>query len=271
MNDFEAYALTLDLMAIRALATWLFGFIAVAVVTAFISANVRALAQRHGLDTFLIRWWDALPASFKWQSLRGLWWLWWIFGLSGGIVIASWLTPLQSTVEMAKLRTQLTIATQENETLTLENTNLRRKLEKPATSRIARCSPVNINGLMPEATHAIERSDVPKYLFPAEFWIYGNYEDSNSSEKCPYLSVLVRGMPSGGWKVISQDEVETNWEVRVDLTDSETGSTNVELYAVVSNTRDDFPTNVWFISPTGRYSQLSFLQVHRKELVRRQP
>src|SRR6266481_6301653 len=87
-------------MTIRAVATSLFGFITLAIVTAFISANVRELARQRGWDTFLVRWWDALPEQWRdelrWERLRGLWWLWSIFGLSGGIALALWLTPFLS-------------------------------------------------------------------------------------------------------------------------------------------------------------------------------
>jgi hypothetical protein len=34
--------------------------------------------------------WD----EWRWERLRGLWWLWSIFGLSGGIALALWLIPL---------------------------------------------------------------------------------------------------------------------------------------------------------------------------------
>jgi hypothetical protein len=33
--------------------------------------------------------WD----EWRWQCLRGVWWLWYIFGLSGGVALALWLTP----------------------------------------------------------------------------------------------------------------------------------------------------------------------------------
>jgi TolA-binding protein len=51
----------------------------------------------------------------RWQRLRGMWWLWAIFGLSGGIVSALWLAPLIFAPEpdgsarqiIAELRSQL--------------------------------------------------------------------------------------------------------------------------------------------------------------------
>ena len=47
--------------------------------------------------TFLVHWWDALPDQWRdelrWERLRRLWWLWTIFGLTGGVALALWLTP----------------------------------------------------------------------------------------------------------------------------------------------------------------------------------
>ena len=63
-----------------------------------ISANVRKLASERGWDIGLVRLWDALPEKWRdemrWQRLRGRWWLWAIFGLSGGVALALWLAPL---------------------------------------------------------------------------------------------------------------------------------------------------------------------------------
>jgi multidrug efflux pump subunit AcrA (membrane-fusion protein) len=55
-----------------------------------ISANVRKLADKHGWDNFLVR----SAEELRWERVRALWWLWSIFGLSGGITLALWLTPL---------------------------------------------------------------------------------------------------------------------------------------------------------------------------------
>jgi hypothetical protein len=79
-------------MNIRNVATLVFGvilFILTAMATGFISANVRKLADKHGWDNFLVRWTEKL----RWERLRGLWWLWSIFGLSGGVALALWLAP----------------------------------------------------------------------------------------------------------------------------------------------------------------------------------
>ena len=79
-------------MTLRAAATYLFSvivFIVLAMTTGLISANVRKLADRHGWDNLLIRGAEQL----RWERIRGLWWLWSIFGLSGGLALALWLTP----------------------------------------------------------------------------------------------------------------------------------------------------------------------------------
>jgi hypothetical protein len=76
-------------MNIRAAATSVSAFIFLAVVSALITANVGKLADKHGWDNFLVRWTEKL----LWERLRGLWWLWSIFGLSVGIALALWLTP----------------------------------------------------------------------------------------------------------------------------------------------------------------------------------
>jgi hypothetical protein len=79
---------------LRTVVTAIFGFLGLT----FITANIRELLKRRGWDTFLARWSDVLPDKLQtrlsWQYLRGLWWLWWIFGLSGGVTLALWLTPL---------------------------------------------------------------------------------------------------------------------------------------------------------------------------------
>ena len=79
-------------MNLRTAATLLFGgivFILSAMASGLISANVRKLADKHGWDNFLVRWTEKL----RWERLRGLWWLWTIFGLTGGVALALWLTP----------------------------------------------------------------------------------------------------------------------------------------------------------------------------------
>ena len=80
-------------MNLRTAATLVFSgivFILLAMASGLISANVRKLADKHGWDNFLVRWTEKL----RWERLRGLWWLWSIFGLSGGVALALWVTPL---------------------------------------------------------------------------------------------------------------------------------------------------------------------------------
>jgi hypothetical protein len=84
-------------MTLRAAATWLFGVFVTVLALPLISANVRKLASERGWDNGLVRLWDALPETvrnkLRWEQLRRLWWLWLFFGLSGGGVLALWLTP----------------------------------------------------------------------------------------------------------------------------------------------------------------------------------
>jgi hypothetical protein len=99
-------------MNIRAAATSVFVFILLAMASGLISANVRKLADKHGWDNFLVRCTEKL----RWERLRGLWWLWSIFGLSGGVALTLWLTPLivggrgLENVEVAGLREDLDAA-----------------------------------------------------------------------------------------------------------------------------------------------------------------
>jgi hypothetical protein len=81
------------MMSLRVVANSVFGiltFVVLAMATGLISANVRKLADKHDWDNFLVRGTDKL----RWERVRGLWWLWSIFGLSGGVALALWLTPL---------------------------------------------------------------------------------------------------------------------------------------------------------------------------------
>src|SRR4051812_2712450 len=77
-------------MNVRDAATSVFVFILLGMASGLISANVRKLADKHGWDNFLVHGIE----KFCWERLRGLWWLWSIFGLSGGIALALWLAPL---------------------------------------------------------------------------------------------------------------------------------------------------------------------------------
>jgi hypothetical protein len=66
-------------------------------IAGIVSANVRVWAAAIGLDQFLLRVWLAFPAWLRnmlatlsapltgWTSLRQLWWLWLVLGLSGGL------------------------------------------------------------------------------------------------------------------------------------------------------------------------------------------
>jgi hypothetical protein len=86
---------------LRTVVTWvvtsIFGILATCFVLA-LSENFKELLKQRGATTFLVRLWDALPKKWRdewrWELLRGLWWLWSIFGLSGGVALALWLTPL---------------------------------------------------------------------------------------------------------------------------------------------------------------------------------
>jgi hypothetical protein len=58
----------------------------------------KELLKQRGINTLFVRLLDALPKklqnTFRWERLRSLWWLWSIFGLSGGVALALWLTPV---------------------------------------------------------------------------------------------------------------------------------------------------------------------------------
>lgn len=97
-------------MNLRISATLVFGgigFILSALASGLISANVRKLADKHGWDNFLVHWTEKL----RWERLRALWWLWSIFGLSGGFALALWLSPLLlGDGQVAALHAQLATA-----------------------------------------------------------------------------------------------------------------------------------------------------------------
>jgi hypothetical protein len=122
-------------MTLRAAATWLFGVFAGVFVTALvlplISANVRKLASERGWDNGLVRLWDALPEKFRddlrWVHLLGLWWLWSILGLSGGVVLALWLIPqiVGLTQPTDDTRSRLEEARRTVSTPTEQNSDLR--------------------------------------------------------------------------------------------------------------------------------------------------
>jgi hypothetical protein len=62
--------------------------------------------------------WD----EWRWERLRGLWWLWSIFGLVGGLALPLWVTPLivrpqaeENPAELVSLRAELNARTQDLE------------------------------------------------------------------------------------------------------------------------------------------------------------
>jgi hypothetical protein len=83
----------------RIVATLVFGVLTF-IVLALLTANIRKLASEHGWDNALVRCWDSLPqrwrSELRWERLQRLWWLWCIFGLSGGVALALWVTPFLS-------------------------------------------------------------------------------------------------------------------------------------------------------------------------------
>jgi hypothetical protein len=94
-------------MTLRTAATSLFsiiGFILLTMAAGLISANVRKLADRHGWDNFLTRSWDHLAQNKlaqkwldklpHWERLQRFWWLWFMFGATGGVAGALWLTAI---------------------------------------------------------------------------------------------------------------------------------------------------------------------------------
>src|SRR5437899_2743998 len=42
-----------------------------------------------GIAAYFVGW-----NEWRWERLRALWWLWSIIGLSGGVALVLWLTPL---------------------------------------------------------------------------------------------------------------------------------------------------------------------------------
>jgi hypothetical protein len=91
----------------RGIATTVFIFIVLAIITGFISANVRVFASNRGFDTYLdrlaghpqiaaairatIEWYRRMVAG--WQPLQRRWWLWLALGLSGGVMATLWVIP----------------------------------------------------------------------------------------------------------------------------------------------------------------------------------
>ena len=86
---------------LRSVVTWvvtsIFGILTASFVLAF-NENIKELLKQRGAHTILVRFLDALPEKlqdkWRWERVRGLWWLWAIFGLSGGVTLSLWLSPL---------------------------------------------------------------------------------------------------------------------------------------------------------------------------------
>ena len=85
----------LTLSTIRTVALWIFGFLASAMITAFISANVRRWASEKGHDSYFVRLVEFIPER-GWINIRQWWWAWLCLGLSGGFGGALWLQPATS-------------------------------------------------------------------------------------------------------------------------------------------------------------------------------
>jgi hypothetical protein len=56
--------------------------------------NLKELTNQWGWNKFFVRWWQQWRHKLSWLHLRGLWWLWSIFGLIGGVALTLWLTPV---------------------------------------------------------------------------------------------------------------------------------------------------------------------------------
>jgi hypothetical protein len=63
------------------------------VLKLWFTENLKELWKQKGWTTFFIRWWEKWRHKLCWQRVRGLWWLWLIFGLSGGGTLMLWVTP----------------------------------------------------------------------------------------------------------------------------------------------------------------------------------
>jgi hypothetical protein len=82
-------------------------FIFLGICSGLISANVRRLAGEKGWDAWFLKVWNSTPEWGRkmlagWAPLRQLWWLWFVFGLSGGLGAALFiLSPHITLVEPA--------------------------------------------------------------------------------------------------------------------------------------------------------------------------
>ena len=100
-------------------ATSLLGIIAADFLLA-ITENFKELLKQRRTNTLLVRLLDTIPQNWqdklRWHRLRGLWWLWSIFGLSAGVALAVWLLPFaQPNHEQSDLTQRLDKIKQEGD------------------------------------------------------------------------------------------------------------------------------------------------------------
>jgi hypothetical protein len=85
--------MTPSMATLHSVVTWIVTSIFGAGLLLALTENIKELLKQRGANTLLVRSLDALPKQLHWERLRGLWWLWAIFGLSGGVALALWLSP----------------------------------------------------------------------------------------------------------------------------------------------------------------------------------
>jgi hypothetical protein len=76
--------------------TWIVSIVSGLLLTFFgllFQENLKELFKSWGWNAFFIRYWQRWR-PIHWAKLRGLWWLWSIFGTSGGIALGLWLSPV---------------------------------------------------------------------------------------------------------------------------------------------------------------------------------
>jgi hypothetical protein len=120
--------------------TWLFWSVASifsllsALFVLALTENLKELLKQRGINRLLVRTLDKLPTlqtNLRWERLRGLWWLWLIFGVSGGAAFGLWITQSQLALTQTKLddikhKEQTRIGT--NAALTLADAFIRAKI-----------------------------------------------------------------------------------------------------------------------------------------------